>query len=493
MKNVVAPSFVTIDLDGRPRALDASSWRLWLQRADGGAVTRDVAPDAKLRWSALDALPELRELAYDGTDTGLVAYVASRPSLKHLMWSGHDCADVDLRGSRLEQLGIDPTARRFVVRVPKAGTLRELRIRAPRVDGALHVVVDDAREGRGLTITLFGARSSAPTRIEGVPKLEALRHWFANEVDAREVARFRELRELEIMGDPTCAMSRCEKLAALAELRVLVLRNAYDVDAATLPAREKLRALERVEIDGVRAANAAAMRARFDGVARFSMRGVRSEKWLRENLDNPFREWSDEYGARVGAAAAKAWKTASRAIEALGARATAPKIEAMLRAFVAAFNALDAKPGLDTIQVEQVSDAYDALVASANAACKRAPSDAKARSCSNGCATSDSAPPRLRPGLLSRLHSEERELRAIVADLAADLVLDAREYLARCLVARALLDDRLRALGLRLLERVERVDVSLDTRDRLRDRRVFEEVRLPREVLLHAGDAPRRA
>ncbi|MCE9574371.1 MAG: hypothetical protein K8W52_14585, partial [Deltaproteobacteria bacterium] len=120
-------------------------------------------------------------------------------------------------------------------------------------------------------------------------------------------------------------------------------------------------ALTRVSIDGYRTADAARWKACFAGVADLELRGGKTDEWLAANLDNPFCDWIDR-DAAVGKRAAAAWRTARAA---LGAGVTAAAASRVLKAFVAVFNAIDAKTGIDTIDREEIAEAFIGLASEA--------------------------------------------------------------------------------------------------------------------------------
>jgi len=367
---------VTVELDGAAHVVDSSLWRVWLQKTAGSPIAVAVDPTKKLNWSTLDQLKALSELSYDGADDGVIAYVRTRETVKHLMWTGHACSKIDVASTQLSQLGLDPSQPTFTVRTPK--TLQELRIYAPKKKGPLKIAIDDPRDGSELALTLFGATPASPVSVNGVGKLGTLRFWFAREIDLAKWRMHPTLRELEIMGDPICVVKSIEHLATFGLLTTLTLRNCYELDASALPDAKKLPKLARLAVDGTTKEIADALRAKLGSVKSIEIRGIRTPAWLAANLDNPFREWADEYGASVGAAASKAWRMA---LEALEKKPTPAKVKAELVTFVKAFNALDKKPGLDTIQAEEISEAYDRLLERASKTLgKSAPSDENARS-----------------------------------------------------------------------------------------------------------------
>jgi hypothetical protein len=171
---------------------------------------------------------------------------------------------------------------------------------------------------------------------------------------------YRALEELSVAGPPGEILD-IERLAQFPRLAQLTLRECYRLSADRFPSLAELPGLRSVFIDGVRQDEGALVKQRLASVSELSLRGLRSDAWLRANLDNPFREWPDDYGATVGRAAMAAFRTALTALEKPSTRADAAAIREVLQAFVERFNRLSSRTPFDTIQREQVADGYDEL------------------------------------------------------------------------------------------------------------------------------------
>ncbi|MCB9574360.1 MAG: hypothetical protein H6709_19950 [Kofleriaceae bacterium] len=320
-------------------------------RADRARLHVDAAalpPGTALRWAGLDDLGCLTELDYDGDDPGVIGHLRARPMIAELSWSAHGQATIDLRELTITTFATTLAAPLTLHLPPSVTTLRV------RGD-ARHLTCHQAGDGRRLELWVGpddDGRLALPAG--GLARLDALHVWGARRVDAAAIATWTALTRLHVHGDAV-TLDGVERLAALTALRRLELIHCYGLDAAAFPAAATAwPALTSASIDGHRKADAAALRARLAGVASVELRGGKTDAWLSANLDNPFRDWVDR-AAAVGRAAAAAWRTACAALDGARSRRTT---EAALRALVDAFNRLGDRHGLDTVDREEVGEAF---------------------------------------------------------------------------------------------------------------------------------------
>lgn len=345
---------IELRLQGAAQVMHAGTWRLWLEPAPppGLAMRLPIDPRAPIAWRELERLRSLTELEYQGTDPTLARWVRGRPRLRTLRWLRHRQARIDLARTKLTDLAVDAD-RPLTLSIPP--TLRVLRLLDVAAWRQLRVETDD--DGARLAAWVWSPRK--PVRaIAGLPALRELSVGAAATLDLALVAKHPGLRRLDVIGvDSGIAISHLRRLRAAPALKALTIRNAYHTDFAELPSPAELPGLETLELDGVRAAAAALIRDRWRGFAGLTLRGVRTDAWLRANADNPFRAWAEEYGPALGRRATRAYQQALRAIDA-GPSPT--KAEALLRAFVGAFNAVEDQ--IDTIMREEIDDVYAQLV-----------------------------------------------------------------------------------------------------------------------------------
>jgi hypothetical protein len=242
------------------------------------------------------------------------------------------------------------------VRLPSGGSLTRLALALPADPRLLRFVSPE--QGAGVYLMLnCAAVPDGPPAIGGLEGIRALSLFNVCQLRIAELLSYQQLEELTVIGPPG-GIPDLEKLALLPRLRKLFLRDCYELNAAAMPPSSALPSLESVEIDGIRRAAADLLEERMGKGVKLSIRGKRTDAWLRANLDNPFREWPDEHGKKVGNAAMAAYRKAAAVLE---RSADLEAVRTALYDFMAAINKISEREPFDTIQREQAMDAFDEL------------------------------------------------------------------------------------------------------------------------------------
>jgi len=305
-----------------------------------------VEPDAELRWSQLDRLP-LRQLTYRGRDPAVLAWLASS-QVRDFGWLDHGQPAIDLRETRLEDLVLEPAA--GLGRLALPDSLSRLCLVAPL---CRELEVSGAGPDLALCLSCGEEPPVLPRGLEGTRHLTVLNPL---RLELARLAELRDLEQLKVIGAPA-VVADLHLLKRHPRLRSLELRDCYDLGDGALAGPEQLPALERLELDGVRAADAERFERVFGGGStELAIRGVRDDAWISENVHNPFRDWDRSRPAAVARQARDAWR---RAAEALGRQPD--RAEPILRAMIEAFNALDP----DTTAREEIADAFHDLAGQA--------------------------------------------------------------------------------------------------------------------------------
>jgi hypothetical protein len=325
---------ISIDLGDGKRSVSADATRI------------EVELDEPPSWSALDELGALTSLAYTGGDESIVDYLRGRPLISTLWWNAGGLTELDLRRTHLTEVSVRATGVRRLRLPDRCDTLR---VQGDIVD----LEICHGRKGAGVELFLFETRPA----LSSLRGLDALHMFTLCKVDAFDCSTLGRFADLHVVSlNDIGRIDNIDALGALPALHTIELVSCYDFDAAAFPAH-----VSRVDIDGLRKSDAVTLKKRLAGVQGLTIRGAKNEAWLKSNLHNPFRDWVD-MGARKGKAACSAYTRALKAI------AAGKKLETTLRAFVDAFNALDAKDGLDTADREDVFEAFGDLVNEAEAA-----------------------------------------------------------------------------------------------------------------------------
>ena len=146
-------------------------------------------------------------------------------------------------------------------------------------------------------------------------------------------------------------------------------RSSHYASLRTLPVAARPSALtdcphlSAVANHGLRASDAKVLRRRLADVDRLELTKARSDRWLTDNIDNPFRDW-DADGPAFGKAAMKLWKRALQEARKVDGAPSREQASTIVLALVDGLNRLDGRHGvvIDTLRREQACDAILDLV-----------------------------------------------------------------------------------------------------------------------------------
>ncbi|MEV4136099.1 hypothetical protein AB0J72_28500 [Dactylosporangium sp. NPDC049742] len=319
---------------------------------EGGTPRPDlvVAPGDAIDWSVFDPFtvpagyPWPRRIVYDGDDTGFFRWAGRRP-IETFDWRPRAAHAVDAAAADIGTLGI---------------TLRDapLRLTLPAarghvmVTGDPHLLVPDLAPGAACPGLSFAPDTRPgpgrpPLRLPDLPALAGahsvrvtvppLRQPF----DCASLLQFPELRTLTLSG----GLANVDALGGLRRLTALHLQLCPDLTG--LPAVDAWPDLTRLFASDV------------DAVVGKRLRGhgtvtrLRRPEWFAAGHGLPFAGWP----SRTGKAATAAYRAAEQAI---GAATTRQDVEAAVRGFVGAVNAL---PGIETTEREDAGEAVHRLTA----------------------------------------------------------------------------------------------------------------------------------
>jgi hypothetical protein len=158
--------------------------------------------------------------------------------------------------------------------------------------------------------------------------------------------------QLSLWGGPGAVVD-IASLVRLSRLEHLFLCHFYEFEAAQFPEATDMPALMMVDVWNLRASDARILRSRLRGYFRADVRGPKTDAWIAENLDNPFRDWADR-----GAIGRRAALTYRRALKSARTAKSREAVLAVVRAFVDGFNAIHARRSIDTGDRELVWEAF---------------------------------------------------------------------------------------------------------------------------------------
>ena len=200
--------------------------------------------------------------------------------------------------------------------------------------------------------------------IRGLEKLRDLRIFSQRDeyIDlACVAASFPNLREIFINAQGG-TLKNIDALAKFKHLKDVWLSDVYGFER--FPTRAQLPHLERLWLWSAPKSACEAARAQFKDIENFAVRQPRSKQWLAANLNNPLRGWDGREGVSAATAkkAMKAYIDAHKKLSALEAKPARDELKTekneILKEFIAIFNAIDAKHSIDTMEREEIWEAF---------------------------------------------------------------------------------------------------------------------------------------
>jgi hypothetical protein len=179
--------------------------------------------------------------------------------------------------------------------------------------------------------------------------------------------RYPHLEHLRIWGAPA-VLEEVSALATLSRLTELTLSDTFGFAASDFPPPSALPQLDELWLTSIPADVAAAVKKAYRKHGSLELRVTKPRKpeWLSENLDNPFRDWDGREGitpanAKKAASAYRSLVSGVRgAVAQHGSDAGGLELAAaaLVRAYIAAFNAADRRTGfIETVEREEIMDA----------------------------------------------------------------------------------------------------------------------------------------
>jgi hypothetical protein len=337
----------------------------------GGQVFLQDA--TKINDSVLQALDDLSELeklpclmsieTADGTQA-LMEFIQGNPFINELHWQSSTVQALDFSGSGLSRLILQPDGVTSLVLNEGLGLLALRSAPSPSLR------IDDGADGRHLTLQ---CTHTLPP-FHGLGQLGGLSLVSMKEVDLAQVAqRFPHLTALRIWGKPGLA-SHIHSLAQLTRLQMFTAYDLFGYTAQEFPSATQLPQLSALWLTSLPADAAKAIKAGYKAAAALgldlSVTKARKPEWLAENLLNPFRDWDGREHislayAKKAALAYKNMLAVTRGIDAaMEATAAAAALEAMVTAYVDAFNKIARRASIiETVEREEIYTVLAELMA----------------------------------------------------------------------------------------------------------------------------------
>lgn len=290
----------------------------------------------------------------DADVSGYSDVLADFPLLRRLHLKAPDCRSIDLGKTHIDYLEIDVSGVSSLILPP---TMEYLKIYGKISDD---FSIDDSLCSNSLCLTVV--MNNTQIRRYGLShvNIERLMLGDITELDLRQAAEYYpEIEKLILYGKPG-NVSNFEAIGDLEKLEQLVCSDVFGYTAAEAAVLENLPNLYRLDLYSIPKEAGEYLKKHWKGRLDFlSVRGLRSDEWLKENLHEPLRHWD---GSEFVPAAAykKSVKCCKETKKMLLAAESREEIEEIVRQYTLFFNALNAKYDM-FIETEEREDIFVAM------------------------------------------------------------------------------------------------------------------------------------
>ena len=177
-------------------------------------------------------------------------------------------------------------------------------------------------------------------------------------VDIAEIANtFPNLEFLKINGQ-NASLRNIEALAKLQHLESVWLSDLYDFDSFVK--KTEMPNLRSISLWSVPKIVTDKVKKEFKGIDELDIKQARTDEWIKANLDNPLRNWDGREGTKPSVAK-KAMKAYTDAYKKLSGNKNKDEAVTTLQNFIAIFNEIDKKHHIDTLEREEIWEAFKIL------------------------------------------------------------------------------------------------------------------------------------
>lgn len=186
-------------------------------------------------------------------------------------------------------------------------------------------------------------------------RLEKLRIDFKGELNIAELTKIsKSVKDIYIMGS-SATITNINELKYFENLEFAWFSDVYGF--SDFPTKDNFLNLKQLSLWSVPKIVGVKVKKEYANHCGLNIKQLRTEEWLKANLDNPLRHWD---GSVVPAIKAKkAIKAYAETYKKLSHKNCDKKEQfAILKGFLDIFNNIEKKYGLDTIEVEDVFEAF---------------------------------------------------------------------------------------------------------------------------------------
>ncbi len=233
----------------------------------------------------LHKLPALLSIDYNGESNELIKCLEKNPLITELDLKNHQQKIIDISKTNIQRLIIDCSHLEQLI------LNEEIRFLSLTGDYT-NLEIEHPLEGKFLELSI---------KLDKLKKfnLSNLKSIFSSEneiVDFKQIVEmYPYIEELKIWGKPGVS-KHFKSIEKLSKLKYLQLMDLFEMDENDVLNPNLLSDLEFLWLTSVPKEFGQLMKKQFKHVSNLSIRKLRNDKWLIENINNPFRNWEGREG-----------------------------------------------------------------------------------------------------------------------------------------------------------------------------------------------------
>ena len=161
-----------------------------------------------------------------------------------------------------------------------------------------------------------------------------------------------------MINGKNASLRNIEALVKFQHLESVWLSNLYNFDSFVK--KTEMPNLSSITLWSVPKIVADKVKKEFKGIDELDIKQVHTDEWIKANLDNPLRNWDGRDGTKPSVAK-KAMRAYTDAYKKLSANKNKDEAVTTLQNFIAIFNEIDKKHSIDTLEREEIWDAFNIL------------------------------------------------------------------------------------------------------------------------------------
>ena len=258
----------------------------WVNLAKGSfrkgepVLTTELYSAAEHNFS-VELFPCVTRVEIEGPNQGILDCIAGASLIHSFRWTSPQTEVLDFRNlQQIHSFELDGTG---VKRIYLPNDVRYLKVTG-KLQPELQII--------GKTIGLNLSMEDADLCNYGLSDVRNLLVFKIKELDMREVpCLFPELRSLSLWGKPGI-INNMEALEKLPYLRELIISDLFGFSAEDMKVLERIPDLRGLDLYSIpKAAGMAVKKTWKRKLDYLEVKRLRSDDWLKENLENPFRDW----------------------------------------------------------------------------------------------------------------------------------------------------------------------------------------------------------